>query len=61
HAPYLEQQLTLWREGNRGGGAAAELMHHAARSLEDAEIAALAAYYASLAPAKLNDAVDPSD
>ncbi len=61
YAPYLEQQLTLWRKGNRGGGQAAELMHHAARDLEDAEIEALAAYYSALAPAKLNEASDTAD
>lgn len=54
HAPYLAQQLKLWRDGNRGGGPAAELMYKAARDLSDAEIAALAGYYSGLAPAKLD-------
>ncbi|QFT81653.1 Cytochrome c4 precursor [Roseovarius sp. THAF27] len=58
HAPYLEQQLKLWREGNRGGGRAAELMFKAARDLTDAEIAALSAYYAERAPAKLSETKD---
>lgn len=55
HAPYLRQQLTLWRDAQRGGGKAAALMHHAARGLTDEDIAALADYYSSLAPAKLDD------
>ncbi|MBV7377994.1 c-type cytochrome [Maritimibacter dapengensis] len=55
HAPYLEAQLKLWRDGNRGGGTASRLMHQAARDLTDEQITRLAAYYASLAPAKLND------
>lgn len=56
HAPYLEAQLKLWRDGNRGGGRASELMHHAARDLTDDDIAALASYYAGMAPAKLDHA-----
>lgn len=55
HAPYLRQQLKLWRDSARGGGPVAQLMHHAARDLTVDEIAALAAYYAALAPAKLDD------
>ncbi|WP_145106956.1 c-type cytochrome [Cereibacter sediminicola] len=47
---YLETQLILWREGLRGGGPRAELMSEAARRLSDEQIAALATYYASLAP-----------
>lgn len=58
YAPYLDAQLRLWRDGNRGGGTMARLMHHAARDLTDDEIAALAAYYASLAPATLNETRD---
>ena len=54
YAPYLAAQLRLWRAGRRGGGEVAELMYQAARDLDDAEIDALAAYYAALAPAKLN-------
>jgi len=54
HASYLRQQLMLWRDGPRGGGRLAGLMHHAARDLTDAEIADLAAYYAALPPARLN-------
>ncbi len=40
-------------KGGRGGGARAELMHEAAHDLSDADIAALAAFYSGLAPAKL--------
>lgn len=58
HAPYLETQLKLWRDGNRGGGTASNLMHQAARDLTDAQIEEVAAYYASLAPAKLNETTD---
>ncbi|SLN12683.1 Cytochrome c4 precursor [Roseivivax jejudonensis] len=59
YAPYLAQQLRLWRDGeDRGGGRASQLMHHAARDLTDDDIAALAAYYAALAPAKLNDVTE---
>ena len=58
HAPYLAQQLTLWREGNRGGGRAAELMFKASKDLTDEEIAALAAYYSGLNPAKLDDTAE---
>jgi cytochrome c553 len=47
---YLDTQLRLWRAGNRGGGPRAELMQQAAEHLTDEEIAALAAYYASLSP-----------
>lgn len=47
-APYLRQQLRLWREGGRGGGHRAALMRQAARHLDDDAIDALAAYYASL-------------
>ena len=58
YEPYLAAQLRLWRKGNRGGTQASELMHHAARDLDDVQIDALAAYYAALAPAELNDAQD---
>ncbi|PYE85563.1 c-type cytochrome [Pseudoroseicyclus aestuarii] len=47
---YLQDQLLAWREGGRGGGALAPLMQAAARDLTDADIAALADYYAGLAP-----------
>jgi cytochrome c553 len=53
HREYLEAQLHLWRTGNRGGGEKANLMKQAAQELTDADIKALAAYYASLAPARM--------
>lgn len=43
---YLDTQLRLWRAGTRGGGSHAHLMARAARGLTDADIAALAAFYA---------------
>jgi cytochrome c553 len=55
NADYLETQLKLWREGARGGGNAAELMHEAARALSDADIEALTDYYSALRPARLNE------
>lgn len=54
HEPYLAQQLRLWREEMRGGGLTAELMHQASRDLSDADIEALAAFYAALPPSELN-------
>ncbi|MTH79927.1 c-type cytochrome [Paracoccus aestuariivivens] len=54
HEPYLRRQLKLWRDGPRGGGELAQLMHIAARDLSDAEIDALAAYYATMPQARLN-------
>ncbi len=58
YAPYLETQLHLWRAGARGGGQRAELMHESADRLTDAQIADIAAYYASLRPAKLDDVAE---
>ncbi|SFD79345.1 c-type cytochrome [Roseivivax sediminis] len=58
YEPYLAQQLRLWRDSDRGGSRVSGLMHEASRDLTDADIAALAAYYASLAPAKLNEQQD---
>jgi cytochrome c553 len=49
---YLATQLRLWRAGTRGGGPRAELMAQAAEHLSDDEIAALAAWYASLPPGR---------
>ncbi|GGK21132.1 c-type cytochrome [Salinarimonas ramus] len=45
---YLSLQLEAWRAGDRGGTPFAHVMHMAAEDLTDPEIAALAAYYASL-------------
>ncbi|MHA6345735.1 c-type cytochrome [Roseivivax sp. CAU 1761] len=47
HRRYLEAQLKVWRDGLRGGGPRAELMRRAAHDLSDADIAALAAFYAA--------------
>ena len=58
YEPYLKTQLTLWRDSQRGGGAAAGLMHQAARNLTDQDVDALAAYYAALAPATLDKVQD---
>lgn len=49
-APYLAQQLRLWRAGTPATRPLGEIMHAAARQLDDEQIAALAQYYASLAP-----------
>ncbi|MEE2860373.1 MAG: c-type cytochrome [Pseudomonadota bacterium] len=53
HQAYLHSQLLAWRDGHRGGGPVSELMQEAAEDLEDADIDALAAFYASLPPARL--------
>lgn len=47
-APYLRTQLVLWRESGRGGSRQAELMQKAAQNLDDSDISALVAYYATL-------------
>ena len=47
HRDYLVRQLILWREGARGGGNRAVLMHAAAEGLSDAQIEDLAAYFAA--------------
>ena len=54
YRPYLEAQLRLWRDGERGGSSAADLMHQAAARLTDAEIEAVSEWYASLKPEELN-------
>ncbi|SDE91997.1 c-type cytochrome [Limimaricola pyoseonensis] len=48
---YLITQLRLWRDGVRGGSEAHDLMRVAAQDLTEAEIEALAAWYAGLDPA----------
>lgn len=45
---YLQNQLRLFAERNRGGGPDASLMHEVADNLDEDHRAALAAYYASL-------------
>ena len=47
---YLALQLRLFREGHRGGGPYAHIMHEVASRLTDEQIAAVAAYYGSLPP-----------
>ena len=42
---YLENQLHLWRDGERGGGTRAALMKKAASALTDDEITELAEWY----------------
>jgi cytochrome c553 len=51
NAPYLANQLRLWRSGARGGNAeTAAIMAPVAKRLDDQQINELAAYYASLSP-----------
>lgn len=49
NAPYLVNALKAYRDGRRQGGTAG-LMTPVAQSLSDEDIAAIAAYYASLPP-----------
>jgi cytochrome c553 len=49
-ADYIEEQLRLFKDGIRGNSKYARMMHEAAQSLHPDEMAALAAYYASLTP-----------
>lgn len=44
---FLQDQLTMWRDGVRGGGPRAELMTKAAQDLTNDDIAALSAWFAS--------------
>lgn len=48
-APYLEAQLTLFRENRRGGGQHAHVMQPIAARLTPAQARDVAAYFASLA------------
>ncbi|MFD1705117.1 c-type cytochrome [Methylopila henanensis] len=52
HASYLESQLLLWEkeEDSRGGGPFREIMRKIAFGMTEADIKAVAAYYASLPP-----------
>ena len=63
YRPYLEAQLRLWRDGARGGTRVARLMHQSAERLSDADIAAVSAWYSSLAPAEIgpDQGRSPSD
>lgn len=48
HRPYLEQQLRLFRDGIRSLTPAGEIMTRVSHRLDDADIAAVAAFYAGL-------------
>ncbi|MFC3695709.1 c-type cytochrome [Chenggangzhangella methanolivorans] len=52
HASYLETQLTLWEKehDSRGGGPFSGIMRKIAFGMTEADIKAVAAYYASLPP-----------
>lgn len=56
---FLYTQLKLWKSGQRGGTELAHLMHKVVPALDDEQMRALAAYYASLPPRK-NDALTTS-
>lgn len=58
---YLVTQLRLWRDGVRGGTEAYNLMRVAAQDLEEADIEALAAWYASLGPGRGGKVEAPDD
>ncbi|MBP1884328.1 c-type cytochrome [Sinorhizobium mexicanum] len=45
--PYVEQQLRLFRDGQRGDSGYGRVMREVARPLSDNDIAALAAYFAT--------------
>jgi cytochrome c553 len=49
---YLARQLELFRDGTRGGASFAHLMPGFARRLSDADIQAVAAFYAQLPPTR---------
>ena len=48
HMGYLIEQLHAWKDDERGGTSLARLMHPVAHALEEADMRALAVYYASL-------------
>ncbi|MDR4307566.1 c-type cytochrome [Chelatococcus sambhunathii] len=52
HASYLETQLRLWEKehDSRGGGPFSEIMRKIAFGMTEADIKAVASYYASLPP-----------
>jgi cytochrome c553 len=49
-APYIEQQLRLFREGNRNATTYGPIMRAVALRLDDGDMAAVGAYLGSLAP-----------
>ena len=60
-AAYLRQQLHLWRAGTPAATPQGAVMHAAARQLRDDEIAAVADYYAQLAPESGAAAAPPAE
>jgi cytochrome c553 len=59
-AAYLLTQLRLWKDGKRGGTDVAHLMHKVVPDLKEAQMRALADYYASLPPQKNGPMTRPS-
>jgi cytochrome c553 len=54
HAAYLSAQLRVFRDGGRGDTAGFDPMISASHNLSDADIIAVSAFYASLAPSSKN-------
>jgi cytochrome c553 len=54
HAAYLAGQLQLWKKGQRLAHGTAAMMEPIAQNLSDADIEAVAAYYAQLKPTAPN-------
>jgi cytochrome c553 len=52
YADFIELQLRLWKQGKRGGGAFSEIMEPIVSGITEAEIEAVAAFYASLQPTR---------
>ena len=48
HAPYIEQQLRVWQAGGRAQTAYGIIMAQVAHRLSQEQIAAVAAYFASV-------------
>lgn len=59
HAPYVVAQLQAFREGRRGRTATTAIMQTIAARLGDNEIAAVAAYFASIATRRIDAAANP--
>jgi cytochrome c553 len=59
HAPYIVAQLEAFREGHRGRTATDAIMQTIAARLGDDEIAAVAAYLASIATGQIDAAAGP--
>lgn len=58
--PYVEQQLLLWKRGERDGDAM-NVMEYVARNMTEEQISAVAAYFASLRPNDLTAEITPGD